>query len=158
MHARHPKNRILTTWFHCVLLLPVVHMCLHLSQVGLPGPFLAEFASFPKVDAEVWIEIEVECSGTSGMAWQLEKIKQTIITQNNTILLQWKRTEAWHCNWHPWIFFSFKCNFIYRTNTYTTYNTNIILTFTLHCSYLHYLYKQTGQALTLLTILTLYLH
>ena len=31
-------------------------------------------------------------------------------------------------------------------------------TFTLHCSYLHYFYKQTGRALTLLTILTLYLH
>ena len=45
-------------------------------------------------------------------------------------------------------------------STYITYNTNIILTFTftLHCSYLHYLYKQTGRALTLLTILKLYLH
>ena len=28
------------------------------------------------------------------------------------------------------VFFSSKCNFIYRTNTNTTYNTNIILTFT----------------------------
>ena len=31
-------------------------------------------------------------------------------------------------------------------------------TFTLHSSYLHYLYKQTGRTLTLFTILTLYLH
>ena len=31
-------------------------------------------------------------------------------------------------------------------------------TFTLHGSYLHYLYKQTGRTLTLLTILTLYLN
>ena len=31
-------------------------------------------------------------------------------------------------------------------------------TFTLHGSYLHYLYKQTGRTLTLLTILTSYLH
>ena len=85
MHARHPKNRILTTWFHCVLLLPVVHMCLHLSQVGLPGPFLTAFPSFPKVDVELRIEVEFVAPGTSGMAWQLEKIKHTIITQNSTI-------------------------------------------------------------------------
>ena len=58
-------------------------MCLCLSQVdGLPEPFFTVDASVPKVD------VEVEGSGTSGMAWQLEKIKQTIITQNNTILLQ----------------------------------------------------------------------
>ena len=81
MHARHPKNRILTTWFHCVLLLSVVHMCLCLSQVGLPEPFFTVHvcASFPKVDVEVRIEVEVVGPRTSGMAWQLEKIKQTIL-------------------------------------------------------------------------------
>ena len=77
------KSRIITTWFHCVLVLSVIHMCLCLSQLdGLPEPVFTVYAFVPKVD------VEVEGSGTSGMAWQLEKIKQTIITQNNTILLQ----------------------------------------------------------------------
>ena len=76
------KSRIISTWFHCVLVLFVIHMGLCLSQVdGLPEPFFTVVYAFvPKVD--------VEGLGTSGMAWQLEKIKQTIITQNNTILLQ----------------------------------------------------------------------
>ena len=83
------KSRIITTWFHCVLVLSVIHMCLCLSQLdGLPEPVFTVDAFVPMVDAEVRIEVEVEGSGTSGMAWQLEKIKQTIITQNNTILLQ----------------------------------------------------------------------
>ena len=83
------KSRIITTWFHCVLVLSVIHMCLYLSQLdGLPEPVFTVDAFVPMVDAEVRIEVEVEGSGTSGMACQLEKIKQTIITQNNTILLQ----------------------------------------------------------------------
>ena len=45
-------------------------------------------------------------------------------------------------------FFFLECNFIYRTNAYTTYNTNVILlTFTYHyiTLYLHYLYKHYLQ-------------
>ena len=33
-------------------------------------------------------------------------------------------------------------------NTYATYNTTIILTFTLHCSYLHYLYHKLPTHIT----------
>ena len=60
-------------------------------------------------------------------------------------------------------FFIFLSNAILFTGRTLTLLTILKLylhtfTFTLHCSYLHYLYKQTGQALTLFTILTLYLH
>ena len=63
-------------------------------------------------------------------------------------------------NWTFFFFFFLNAISIYRTNTHTTYNTNIILTLRLHSTdhILTLLYRQTGRALTLLTILTLYLH
>ena len=54
------KSRIITTWFHCVLVLSVIHMCLCLSQLhGLPEPVFTVYAFVPKVD------VVVEGSGTS---------------------------------------------------------------------------------------------
>ena len=74
-------------------------MCqaLCLSQVdGLPvfpvspGSPVVENEVEVEVEAEVEVEVEVVVvgPGTSTMARQLEKIKQTIITESNKILLQ----------------------------------------------------------------------
>ena len=64
---------------------------------------------------------------------------------------------------HDIISFFFTLNTVLFTGPTLTLLTILKLyshtfTFTLHGSYLHYLYKQTGRTLTLLTILTLYLH
>ena len=64
------RSRTTTTWFHCVIVLPVVHMCLCLSQVdGLPE------AIFVVIGFEVVVAVGVAVGVAEGSwkARQLEK-------------------------------------------------------------------------------------
>ena len=74
--------------------------------------------------------------------WRSSKLSRGLITTN-----------------HRMMYFFFNI-FTRRTLTLLTILILYLHTFafTLHCSYSHYLYKQTGQTLTLLIILALYLH
>ena len=64
------RSRTTTTWFHCVIVLPVIHMCLCLSQIdGLPEAFFGFVGFFEVV-------VAVGVAEGSWMARQLEKKKQ----------------------------------------------------------------------------------